>query len=469
VKSVVQKEFAPPEPRADFADEPLVIHQHPQKSGGSRHVVIFIHGLGGRRYGKKGTWGNFPSFIFQDFPRLDIGMYAYRTGVSRWKVWRSVPVPKEAEVLAGILETLRKDKKYDWFVLVGHSMGGLLCKGAITVLHRRSDKETLEQISDLVLMATPQLGSLRVLPALDWFSLDARALKAHNEFVKETVECFQEHVHCSLKPPAEDKLHIRTWAVKAVADFWVDQLSAGVGIEAAQSRTVTGTHTEVVKPDDKNSETYSLVRECIRGALTPRMPPFRTETCRAAQLEDLVDVHAFVSGFFDEQITRPQLMEAWWRANSEVFQIIERVTKTSGRKMTEVVGYFCVLPLTDQAADAICSGALTVNNLTSGDLLQTHDVAKTVYIGAIVGIDQPSRGATVHYLQGHLKLLASGEQLRILTRPITTDGMTLVNGHSFRLVRAVEGHAMGQLHENTLTGLGRDLRRKRRRLKLGPQ
>ena len=56
-------------------DEPLVVHDGGRKHA---HLVVFVHGLGGSRYG---TWGDFPRFVFDDF--RDAGVAVASMGTSR--------------------------------------------------------------------------------------------------------------------------------------------------------------------------------------------------------------------------------------------------------------------------------------------------------------------------------------------------------------------------------------------------
>ena len=53
---------------------------------------------------------------------------------------------------------------------------------------------------------------------------------------------------------AYDKPVIPTYAVMGASDFWVDQLSAGIGLPTRQKKVALGAHTEVVKPGSKDSD-----------------------------------------------------------------------------------------------------------------------------------------------------------------------------------------------------------------------
>lgn len=141
------------EPSADD-DAPLFIYVR-GKGTANEVLAIFVHGLGGRRYGKKATWGHFPKFIYEDLPNVDVGLYAYRTLFKRFKIFDSVSLDVEAEVFAGIL---RENANYKTVILLGHSLGGLLCKAVISRCATTNQPEILSRIGGLFLMATPRQG-----------------------------------------------------------------------------------------------------------------------------------------------------------------------------------------------------------------------------------------------------------------------------------------------------------------------
>ncbi len=180
-----QEKFEEPSDQASLDNEPLVVYRKP-KFGNT--LVILVHGLGGCRYGKDSTWGDFPKFLYEDFPQLDVGLYEYRTLFRRAKFWDSVPLPDEARVFAGILRDDLHD--YNNVILMGHSMGGLLCMAAIAELLTTEQRKALAPIGGLLLMATPQTGSQRVPGFLSWFLRDFYALKPHGHFVTAIHEAF---------------------------------------------------------------------------------------------------------------------------------------------------------------------------------------------------------------------------------------------------------------------------------------
>ncbi|MGZ8934684.1 MAG: esterase/lipase family protein [Methylobacter sp.] len=260
-----QAKYEEPDVLDQAALHPLVLHlqETPDKNN---HLIIFIHGLGGNRYGKKATWGDFPKFVFEDIPQLDVGLYEYRTLFRRLILWKSIPLREEAKILAEIIRD--ELSNYKTIILVGHSMGGLLCKAVISSLVSTGERDTLSRIGGLILMASPQLGSLRILSFLSYLSSDFQALKTHGDFVTEINEIFENHLYQDEHINAIGKTTIPTWAVRGASDFWVDQLSSGIGLESNRIKVIHGSHTEIVKPKSRDIGAYFWVRDRIKICLS---------------------------------------------------------------------------------------------------------------------------------------------------------------------------------------------------------
>jgi pimeloyl-ACP methyl ester carboxylesterase len=256
--------YEEPEAPDSLTEESLVVHQRTADTANSK-LVLFVHGLGGTRYGRKSTWGNFPRFMFDDFPQLDIGMYQYTTLSGRFNFTKSVSLDEESRVFADLVRD--QLRAYNTIILMGHSMGGLLCKAMLEKLIVRDDRNSLTRIGGLLLMATPQLGSLRVPGFLARFSFDFGALEPHSELVTRINRCFEDHIALDEGVHTLRKFTIPTWAIEGISDRWVDSLSAGIGLPSSRRRVVRGSHTSIVKPRDRSADAYTWVMERVRIAL----------------------------------------------------------------------------------------------------------------------------------------------------------------------------------------------------------
>jgi hypothetical protein len=102
MKEVTASRYSEPTDAEELAEEPLVVHQRCAPTSNDK-PAIFVHSLGGSRYGKRSTWGNFPRFMFEDIPELDVGMYQYRTSTGRFNFSKSVSLEDESRVFARLL------------------------------------------------------------------------------------------------------------------------------------------------------------------------------------------------------------------------------------------------------------------------------------------------------------------------------------------------------------------------------
>jgi hypothetical protein len=78
----------------------------------------------------------FPKFLYEDFPRLDIGLYSYRTMLGRIQFWKAITFDKESRVLADRIRQIAEG--YRAIIFAGHSAGGILASSVICELIDRN-------------------------------------------------------------------------------------------------------------------------------------------------------------------------------------------------------------------------------------------------------------------------------------------------------------------------------------------
>jgi triacylglycerol esterase/lipase EstA (alpha/beta hydrolase family) len=433
MSKVVQNVYAQPETPSAFKKERLVIHQRNDPSK-AKHLAIFVHGLGGARYGKHPTWGGFPGFMFEDFPTVDIGMYYYRTLFRRLAFWRSIRLDEEAVVLGDFVRA----STYPSIVLLGHSMGGLLCKGAVAHLASTNQTDAIDKISGIFFLASPQLGSTKVLSLLSWMTKDTRVLKVHSQYLTTIEQVFREHIHCGLSISLDDKRHIPCWAL-------VGALSAGIGLGVKQKLTLGKDHWDIVKPDNKDDEGYRFVNSAIQRAIVKGERQRRRSECKRARFDDLLTLNEMAKHFFGEDVSNLMLMRDWVQQNQDVFWTLRRITSSpDGHKYEEVVGYLCLIPVDQGTSELIRGGKVKVAHLPARSILPSDKPVHSVYIGAVVGTDMRSRAEITVALTTRLYALAGGGRLEVLTRPITDDGLRMVEDYE---MTPVSESGLGQVYE----------------------
>ncbi len=226
--------------------------------------MVFIHGLNGERYL---TWGDLPVDMFEQFPHADFGFYGYSSGFQKWNPFKSLSLEDEAQVL---VDTLR-DSPYKTIVLMGHSLGGVLIRIAITKMIEMKNFDLLQRIKVTYLFAVPQQGA-HSLPALfNLLNSDAAALSRNSDLIKRTTRVFLDNFHTDeTKPANADSFWLPVYCIQAIEDLWVKELSAAINIKTSMRKVVRESHTSVVK--GTNSEVSDWVISKLRLYLSPATP-----------------------------------------------------------------------------------------------------------------------------------------------------------------------------------------------------
>ena len=258
--------------------EPIVVHGASENR--SDQLVLFVHGLHGDRYE---TWGQFPHLLYHH-TRCDVGLYGYASGYQR-ATQLSATFDKQSEELAHQL----RDCDYRQITLIGHSMGGLMCMGAIRNLIDAGSKLAIRRISSLVLVGVPQAGSVRVPFWATWISSDLRLMRAHSRTLDEIQRRFIDHVVVSpIEQSFGTRFVIPTFAIVGTKDRWVTDLSATLRIPSDQVRRIVGTHTAISKPADADSEAFKFTRSRIQDATNFHEKRTRAQTKVQQQLSNLI-------------------------------------------------------------------------------------------------------------------------------------------------------------------------------------
>jgi pimeloyl-ACP methyl ester carboxylesterase len=424
LKKLQQAKYHAPEDHHEFDGYPLVIHARPGRT--APNLVLLIHGLTGHRYS---YWEKLPQFLMEDLPHADVGLYYYRTAWRRFGIFTSIDLEDEARVLA---DELRRLKLYSAITLVGHSMGGILAKAAIASLISRNFMQPLKKISGLVLLASPQLGSLRVPGWVRWISRDGRALYPHGRLLRDIDVAFSTRLNLDQSANPGDKYSIPAWAVLGAEDFWVDALSAGIGIPEAQKHTVRAKHGGVKDPTERNNDAYVVIRDALDTAFKPRAFSNDEEIAvENASPDDVPTIRQIALSYFGEDVTPEQVMRDLVDAD-EVFKIVKRIFVSADERRERVSGYVCFIPIGRKTYESIVAGNLKGAELTIDHVQHKDEPAYAVYIGAIAAKDYYSRAIVVEALRLRIKFAAALGVDLFLTRPVTEDGLRLCNRHGFR-------------------------------------
>jgi pimeloyl-ACP methyl ester carboxylesterase len=430
--------FAEPDPsrKHEYDGHPIVIHARSERN--ATELVLLVHGLTGHRYG---YWGKLPQFLLEDLPRADVGLYFYRTAWRRIGLMRSIDLEEEARVLACALREL-------WFyrsiTIVAHSMGGILSKATVAELLNIQDSRTLQRVRGLILMACPQLGSLRVPRILRFLSRDGRALLPHNRTIQRIDQVFSSRLAVDQTADPQDRHCLPTFAIIAAEDFWVDALSAGIGIPERQKHTVRAEHSTIVRPEDKNVDSYAFLRNCLDTSIGPELSRELEEIqVDDASPEDAWNIHDYALRMFGEGVT-PEDIVMQFIAHGGIFKVVKRIIVTEDGRREQFSGYFCVIPLSGNATRSARTGALRGNQFTMEHVAVSDERTAALYVGAVAGRDRYSRALILGSLRFHLEQQFVRGIKSVLARPLTRDGLRIAEKNLFK---PLDHPGLDQLYE----------------------
>lgn len=153
--------------------------------------------------------------------------------------------------------------------------------------------------------------------------------------------------------------------------------------------------------------------------------------CHTAKQSDLPLIHKMAQEHFGDLVTPISTMKRWHDQNNELFSILYRI-KTSGfKQIREMVGYYCVIPLTDAATAALLSGELRAIQLQPQHISAPGRACRAVFIGAIVGMTNKAKGNILSILHRDLTSRYAKYSQEFITRPVTTDGLRIVQKYGF--------------------------------------
>lgn len=229
-------------------------------------AVVFVHGF----TGGSGTWSNTQGIKFKDLlltetdisETFDMIEFEYFSTISdifhsdliqkaislfgfRPKVRYNRPIKKLADELKTFLQL--NAEQYEGIVLIGHSMGGLICKEVI-LSHERGDEPV---IVGYISVAVPHKGSLdSMLFAL--LNVNSKELVPLNAYNSELNNRWIDN---------KSKLPESVYIVGQHDQYVPD--SSGLPF-TTKSYTLHHDHNTICKPESKSDSTYKAVVKLLR-------------------------------------------------------------------------------------------------------------------------------------------------------------------------------------------------------------
>jgi pimeloyl-ACP methyl ester carboxylesterase len=260
-----------------FADEPISRYVR-QSPTGADSVIVFVHGIRGDGIT---SWTNksayWPELLTHDptFDNSDIFVYSYPTGL-----WATLSIDELADNMYTVLNA-NGISKYSKIIFLSHSMGGV-----VTRAYLLKYREIAERTAFAYFFATPTTGS-EAASILRW--------ALNNPQVEELR---------SMKPQDYLANLIRGWldanfsfpSYCAYETKPTDGVMLLVSMGSAAPLCTRGLvpidadHTEIVKPEDKNSPSYYAFKSAYRTVQSELQQKMAPKEAPASPMSDsLVD------------------------------------------------------------------------------------------------------------------------------------------------------------------------------------
>jgi pimeloyl-ACP methyl ester carboxylesterase len=229
------------------------------------HLVLFVHGLGGKHWR---SWGRLPAYLADDprFAHVDIYLFGFSSGFFNYF---ASPLESLGQRLRTIL--VQETDKYSSVCVVAHSMGGLVVKHAVADALLAGEAYRLRHLKHAVFCSTPHLGEVKA-SALALLGTHVAELRALRPQILHSHRIWQSRVN-SPSATANDIVHERYAACVRVTNVWgdsdwvVSRENACALSSDEQVITVSGSHFSMIKPASNDDARYrTLSRLFVTGA-----------------------------------------------------------------------------------------------------------------------------------------------------------------------------------------------------------
>jgi pimeloyl-ACP methyl ester carboxylesterase len=228
-----------PGPQHAFERPGLHVHRRDNQS---RTLVVFVHGWGGSGYG---TWRGVPAAVYNAEDGADVALFDY---VSGWRRALTESPALDAPVESLVDELQALTSTYSQFLLVGHSMGGVV---AAAVLRRSHEVDYAVHVHAIGVLsiASPRAG-IRRIPFAARPIKDSGFLAVHQDVHSRNFEFFTNLVDVEPHVGSTKRLHIPHCVAIAAYDRIVNRMTASSDLPRAQSDTFQADHSKILdRPD----------------------------------------------------------------------------------------------------------------------------------------------------------------------------------------------------------------------------
>lgn len=169
---------------------------------------------------------------------------------------------------------------------------------------------------------------------------------------------------------------------------------------------------------------------------------------RRVKRNDIKDAYAFCGGFFGDNFSSLNQVKEWFRHNDKMFWILETVKKKRTIKITEITGFYSILPLTDIGLTHVLSGQLDGRSFTTDHISENSDKASAFNIGVIASKGRREKHKAIGSLITAVTQLRDQRPVPLLTRPTTPEGLKLATRRGFVAIDGSGTRDMGKIYRH---------------------
>lgn len=168
-------------------------------------------------------------------------------------------------------------------------------------------------------------------------------------------------------------------------------------------------------------ETIGLIIEAFYRLQPSTLANVASRPARAVDIPRIVGI---AQGTMGARITEENTLLLYNHNSKCIRKVVD--TRTD-----EIIGYFCILPLTVNGERSVMERDLINDDLDIGNFAKRFRRGVPVYIGSMAGVNTRGRAATLELAK---VVLADLETSKAFTRPVTKDGVRLVKKFGFKPV-----------------------------------
>ncbi len=185
----------------------------------------------------------------------------------------------------------------------------------------------------------------------------------------------------------------------------------------------------------------------IRIPIPTRMSAYE---CYVARKSELNKIHRLANQFFGNDVSSLGNMHAWHKVNHSIFKVMYQVKRTDHIKKRRLVGYYCIVPITKQAAERLEKREIKGSGFLPEHIEKDGESPFAFYIGAIGANGWLARGNIRTALHNEINSIWLKKTKKAYTRPVTTDGLKLVKEYDFTPADSNDEGKLDCLYSNRL-------------------